>query len=124
MEQWQKSWSVNKYWVMAHSQQTYNKIRKLASNNEWSKEKEFNYQALLLEAATVKPTIKTLTTAYQHVWGYFKKRATDAEKEFYLHGLAVLSPENDIMGPFLAELAVKYQVRYLLESKLLTVYLK
>ncbi|WP_057876845.1 YbgA family protein [Liquorilactobacillus aquaticus] len=124
MDKWQQSWAVNKYWVMAHSQQIYNEIRKLASKNEWSEEKDRRYQALLDKAAEIKPTVKTLTTAYQHVWGYFKRSATLDEKMFYLHELEALSLEKDTMGPFLANLTVKYQVQYLLHSRLLISYLE
>ncbi|KRN05665.1 hypothetical protein FD15_GL002229 [Liquorilactobacillus sucicola DSM 21376 = JCM 15457] len=121
---WQHSWAVNKYWVMARSQRIYNEIRKLASGNDWTKEKETTYQKLLLEADRLVPTVQTLTTAYQHVWGYFKKIATTDEKNFYMHELAVLAPESDRLGPFLAKLALKYDVHYLLQSRLMKTYLK
>ncbi|ALO04380.1 YbgA family protein [Lactiplantibacillus paraplantarum] len=119
MTQWQREWAYQKYWVMAHSQQHYDAIRQLASNNQWSATKEARLKQLLAEAARQPPTKATLTTAYQHVWGYFKKRCTTAEKQRYLALLATLTPEHDLLGPFLRQLALKYQVPYLLSSRLL-----
>ena len=119
MTQWQQEWAYQKYWVMAHSQQHYNAIRRLARNNEWSVAKQTQLKRLLAEAAHQSPTTATLTTAYQHVWGYFKKQCTVAEKQHYLALLASLTPEHDLLRPFLRQLAIKYQVSYLLASRLL-----
>ncbi|MFD1124139.1 YbgA family protein [Lentilactobacillus raoultii] len=103
---------------MARSQQTYNQLRQLAKNNDWSEEKQAQFNALLNSVASKQPTKATLTNTYQHVWGYFKKVATPEEKQRYLTLLAQLTPENDQLNPFLKELAEKYQVTYLLKSRL------
>lgn len=79
---WQQSWAYHKYWVMAHSQQIYNDIRALARENQWSQEKQFAYEQLLLQAQQIKPTRGSLCNAYQHVWGYFKKKAMRQEKKY------------------------------------------
>ncbi|KRL01729.1 hypothetical protein FC81_GL001094 [Liquorilactobacillus capillatus DSM 19910] len=114
---------MNKYWVMARSQSIYEKIKKIATSGQSENEKERTYRSLLAEATQMTPTIVTLRNTYQHVWGYYKKKATMAEKEFYLEELAQLSLKKDRLGPFLAHLAVKYQVQYLLRSRLITDYL-
>lgn len=119
MEKWQEECAYNKYWVMAHSQQCYEQIRLLAKNNEWSEQKNIEFKNLLEKAASQIPTVKTLTNAYQHVWGYFKKTCTPEEKQTYLHLLQELSPIEDELGPFLSRLAEKYQVSYLLNSRLI-----
>lgn len=119
MTSWQSKWADNKYWVMAHSQQHYNQIRELAKHNQWTEDKAAIFDALLKDAGQQTPTAKTLTTAYQHVWGYFKKICTAEEKEAYLNKLAVLNPEHDELGPFLKSLTFKYQVPYLLKSRLI-----
>ena len=119
MTSWQQDWAENKYWVMAHSQQHYNQIRQLAKNNDWTVDKTTEFNRLLAEAEQQVPTIKTLTTAYQHIWGYFKKIATLEEKETYLNTLAQLAGGHDQLGPFLKGLTVKYQVAYLLQSRLI-----
>ena len=119
MTSWQQDWAENKYWVMAHSQQHYNQIRQLAKNNDWTVDKTTEFNRLLAEAEQQVPTVKTLTTAYQHIWGYFKKIATLEEKETYLNTLAQLAGGHDQLGPFLKGLTVKYQVAYLLQSRLI-----
>ena len=119
MEQWQKKWAANKYWVMAHSQAYYEQLRLLAKDNEWSAAKNAEFDCILTKAASIKPTVKTLTNAYQHVWGYFKKIATTEEKQTYLSLLHELTPQTDKLGPFLSQLTEKYQVAYLLNSRLM-----
>lgn len=116
---WQSDWAYNKYWIMAHSQNAYNEIRNLAKNNEWDEKKEQTYQQIIKDLEDVAPTKATLVTAYQHVWGYFKKIATLEEKNEYLKLLDCLSPENDDLGGFLAQLTDKYQVKYLQNSRII-----
>ena len=119
MTAWQLKWAEHKYWVMAHSQQLYNQIRVLAKNNDWSDETTDTFENLLQEAALQVPTRKTLTTAYEHVWGYFKKIATPEEKNDYLLSLAVIEVDNDQLGSYLKNLTLKYQVTYLMHSRLI-----
>lgn len=119
MTNWQTEWAYNKYWVMARSQQLYNAIRILAKNNDWSLDRETEFKTLLRSAEDCHPTKETLTTAYQHIWGYFKKRCTPDEKRTYLTLLAELTPENDRIGPFLEKMTRKYQIDYLLKSKII-----
>ena len=80
MTAWQVKWAEHKYWVMARSQQLYNQIRVLAKNNEWTDETTLTFDKLIDEAARQAPTRKTLTTAYEHVWGYFRDTASPSEK--------------------------------------------
>lgn len=119
MTAWQVKWAEHKYWVMAHSQQLYNQIRALAKNNEWTDETTLIFDKLIDEAARQAPTRKTLTTAYEHVWGYFKKIATPEEKRTYLRFLDELEVDNDDLGPVLKGLTSKYQVTYLMQSRLI-----
>ena len=70
---WQKIWAVNKYWVMSKSQQQYDHIRLLAKNNQWTPQKTQELGNIIDSLESVSPTKQTLTTTYQHIWGYFKK---------------------------------------------------
>lgn len=119
MEEWQQTWAYNKYWIMSRSQKLYNKMRELSRNNQWNHEKDLTFKRILEETANTYPTKATLTTAYQHIWGYFKKVCTDDEKNTYLELLGTLTPDNDQLGPFLKQLAIKYQITYLLESRII-----
>ena len=52
LKAFQSSWSKNKYWVMSRSQQGYNQIRLLAKGNDWTVEKQQEYELV----RTVKPS--------------------------------------------------------------------
>lgn len=92
---WQKVWAVNKYWVMSKSQQQYDYIRLLAKNNQWTPQKTQELGNIIDSLESVSPTKQTLTTTYQHIWGYFKKKCTDEELHQYLRLLDNLQPNND-----------------------------
>ena len=119
MEKWQESWAQNKYWVMSRSQQFYNEIRALAKGNQWDEKCQQRYQQILQEADSMLPTKETLTTAYQHVWGYFKNKATFEEKRKYQVLLNKIEEANDELGRYLVELTDEYEVKYLAESILI-----
>lgn len=113
----QKIWAEYKYWVMGHSQQHYNQIRQLFKGNDWSEEKAVLLEQLLAEAGAISPTKKTLTTAYQHLWGYFKKIATPqelADYKFYMEGL---TDKKDPVKQFMQGMIERYQPSYLVGSK-------
>lgn len=116
---WQKVWAVNKYWVMSKSQQQYDYIRLLAKNNQWMPQKTQELGNIIDSLESVSPTKQTLTTTYQHIWGYFKKKCTDEELHQYLRLLDNLQPNNDNLGPFLAQLTNKYQIDYLQKSRII-----
>lgn len=115
----QQEWAALKYDVMAHSQKEYNAVRHLFKGNEWSEEKEVSYRRLLQSAYDMVPTRGSLLNAYQHVWGYFKRIATPDELARYRELSERFSPITDELLPFLRELTVKYQMKYLLSSNLL-----
>lgn len=115
----QQGWATWKYFVMSRSQQQYNDIRQLFSSNQWSDEKESSFYFILAESQQTTPSLGSLRNAYQHVWGYFKKAATSEEKEAFQTNLAALTMLNDPLKPFLRELTIKYDIPYLLASKLL-----
>ncbi|GEO57816.1 YbgA family protein [Companilactobacillus bobalius] len=115
---WQNKWAYNKYWVMSKSQKKYDEIRLMAKNNEWSKTKDIEFERVIKSLENVEPTKKTLTNVYQHIWGYFKRICTDSEKEEYVKLIASLEPENDQVGLFLRDLTYKYQIKYLMQSRI------
>lgn len=119
MQDWQKSWAQNKYWIMSRSQHFYNEVRLLAKENQWNDESQRRYQFILDEVERMSPTKATLTTAYQHVWGYFKKVVNVNEIKKYQILLNELDKGNDKLGIYLVELTDKYGVQYLLDSVLI-----
>ena len=73
MRDWQVTWAINKYWFMSRSQALYNRGRLLEKDNEQNADKEQEFTQFIMTADDLVPTKATLTTAYQHVWGYLKK---------------------------------------------------
>lgn len=119
LNHYQKRWAAEKYLVMAHSQTHYNALRQLFKGNQWSEEKEVEFERLLKEAYQAAPTTKTLRTAYQHIWGYFKKKATSHEKDRYKELDQSLETKSADMHQFLRDLTQKYQPAYLVQSRIM-----
>lgn len=108
-------WARYKYWVMARSQKSYNKLRVMFKDGITIDE----FTLIIDELATVKPTVQTMTNAAYHVFGYFKKVATDSEKKSFLQLLAdyeVGKVNANALLENLHQLAIKYQIKYLLDS--------
>ncbi|KRN04981.1 YbgA family protein [Holzapfeliella floricola] len=124
MENWQKEWAQNKYFLMSRSQKFYNEVRQLTKGNNWTDDKKQRYEEIIEEAKTAPLDCGNMMNAYQHVWGYFKNIATEAEKEQFRQLQADFAIDHDELGPFLAEMTKKYNVNYLLESTLLQSYFK
>ncbi|UJD02576.1 YbgA family protein [Streptococcus oralis] len=76
--QCQKLWARNKYLVLSHSSNIYNDIRQYLKNEEV----ELNLVQELIDRACQIPEHRgQVCNAFQHIWGYFKKKATDAERK-------------------------------------------
>ena len=119
LNHYQKRWVAEKYLVMAHSQAHYNALRLLFKGNQWMQEKALEFERLLKEAYQQTPTTKTLRTAYQHIWGYFKKKATSPEKDRYKELDQSLETRSADMHQFLRVLTQKYQPAYLVQSRIM-----
>ncbi|BGE81666.1 YbgA family protein [Staphylococcus petrasii] len=114
----EKLWREEKYHVLLHSQQSYNEIRELLKSSPSLQEVQLKIE----EALSCEPTKGTVINAYDHMWGYFKNNATKAEKEQSKN--LKNDFQNDVVTKnqlltFLKELAQKYNVTYLLESRIL-----
>lgn len=109
----EKNWSREKYRVMFHSQKHYNQIRQAMRDKEEAKKIE----QLIYSACLQKPTQGSMRNACEHMWGYFKKVATNEEKNKYL----LLLQHNDYQSllKYLSELADHYKITYLQESTIL-----
>ena len=113
-------WAKNKYYVLSKSHKAYLDIR------EYLKEKEVDIAYLQRKIQSVKDieeSKKDFNNAILHVWGYFKKDASETEKQ----GLFVLLEEymkgensQEAVIQYLNALLRKYPNKYLQESTLLT----
>ena len=106
-------WREEKYNVMFYSQNHYNAIRQAMKNKASYKE----ISALIEQALSLTPTEGSMRNACQHMWGYFKKVATEQEKKKY-EQLIQTTNFNELLT-FLKGLAEKYEVTYLRESRIL-----
>ncbi len=112
----EEEWARYKYLVMEHSHKHYLSIRELFKNAEV---KALDFYQLVDEALEQATVTGGAVNAAQHVWGYFKKEASVAEKKKYEGALqkfsnAALSPTS--FKGFLFSLAEKYDKKYLLSS--------
>ena len=113
-------WAKYKYYVLSKSHKAYLDIR------EYLKEKEVDIaylQEKIQNARNLKESKKDFNNAILHVWGYFKKDASETEKQ----GLFVLLEEymeeensQEAVIQYLNVLLKKYPNKYLQESTLLT----
>ncbi|MGB4587613.1 MAG: DUF1722 domain-containing protein [Clostridiaceae bacterium] len=109
-------WQKYKYTVLENSHQAYLQIRSLL------KEKD-KYPAILfytlIEEALKGKKREGFVNAAQHVWGYFKKCASDKEKNDFLRIMEEYKVGKTTMNEIkksLWKLAMKYEVKYLVES--------
>ena len=113
-------WEKYKYYVLSKSHKAYLDIR------EYLKEKEVDIaylQEKIQSVKDIKESKKDFHNAILHVWGYFKKEASEREKQ----GLFALLEEymegensQDAVIQYLNDLLKKYPNQYLEESTFLT----
>lgn len=113
-------WAKNKYYVLSKSHKTYLEIR------EYLKEKEVDILFLnekIQKVRDIKESKKDFSNAILHVWGYFKKEASEIEKqglfnilEEYMQG----KNNQESVIEYINTLLKKYPNKYLQESTLLT----
>ena len=79
--QCQQLWARNKYLVLSHSSNIYNEIRQYLKNEQV----ELSLvQEMIDRACQIPENRGQVCNAFQHIWGYFKKKATDAERRDYM----------------------------------------
>lgn len=79
--QCQQLWARNKYLVLSHSSNIYNEIRQYLKNEQV----EVSLVQEMIDRACQVPEHRgQVCNAFQHIWGYFKKKATDTERKDYI----------------------------------------
>ena len=79
--QCQQLWARNKYLVLSHSSNIYNEIRQYLKNEQVEGSE---VQEMIDRACQIPEHRGQVCNAFQHIWGYFKKKATDAERKDYM----------------------------------------
>ena len=113
-------WAKNKYYVLSKSHKVYLEIR------NYLKEKEIDIVFInekIQKVRDIKESKKDFSNAILHVWGYFKKEASEVEKqglfnilEEYMEG----KNNQESVIEYINTLLKKYPNKYLQESTLLT----
>ena len=112
-------WAKNKYYVLSKSHKTYLEIR------EYLKEKEVDILVLnekIQKVRDMKESKKDFRNAILHVWGYFKKEASEIEKQEFFNRLEeYMDGKNNqkYVVEYINDLLKKYPNKYLKESTLL-----
>ena len=113
-------WAKNKYYVLSKSHKAYLEIR------EYLKAKEVDILLLKERIQTVRDleeSKKDFNNAILHVWGYFKKDASEVEKQglfTILEKYMVGKMNQNSVIEYIKVLLKKYPNKYLQESTLLT----
>ena len=115
----QQLWARNKYLVLSHSRNIYNEIRQYLKNEEVEVS---HVQEMIDRACQIPEHRGQVCNAFQHIWGYFKKKATDAERKDYMllldsYRFGQASKEDVIAKA--RDLLVRYPNTYLQNSTLL-----
>lgn len=106
MKEIEKEWAKFKYLVLEHSHKKYLEIRELLKDKGEFPDEEF--LSLVVEALIEKPSENTRKNAYDHIWGYFKDKASKDERRQY-------NKSTDKKN-YLYDLAKKYDEKYLIYS--------
>ena len=77
----QQLWARNKYLVLSHSSNIYNEIRQYLKNEEVEVSQ---VQEMIDRACQIPEHSGQVCNAFQHIWGYFKKKATETERKDYM----------------------------------------
>ncbi|WP_261150116.1 YbgA family protein [Streptococcus mitis] len=117
--QCQHLWARNKYLVLSHSSNIYNEIRQYLKNEEVEVSQ---IQEMIDRACQIPEHRGQVCNAFQHIWGYFKKKATDAERKDYMLLLDCYrfgqASKEDVIAKT-RELLERYPNAYLQHSTLL-----
>jgi len=110
-------WSRYKYLILEKAPGVYHQIRELLKDRDSYPAVEFYH---LVEFALKEEAAKgNQINAALHVWGYFKKFASENEKKLCMRHLQKLETQKDDSAGFkrfLLRLAQKYDQKYLLDS--------
>ncbi|MGX7073248.1 YbgA family protein [Falseniella ignava] len=117
--QCQQLWARNKYLVLSHSSNIYQEIRQYLKNEQVELSE---VQEMIDRACQIPEHRGQVCNAFQHIWGYFKKKATDDERKDYMllldrYRFGQVSKEDLIVKT--RELLNRYPNTYLQHSTLL-----
>lgn len=98
--------SMNKYMIMAHSQNELKIMGNTVANNKKIKLSEIleEYEKHLKIALDVEPTTRTHSNVILHIFGFFSKDFSHQEKETFFELLTNFKDEKISIGQILCEI--------------------
>jgi len=98
--------AMNKFMIMAHSQDQLQVLGRIVASNKKNKLSEIlvEYQNHLKLALESKPTIKTHSNVLLHIFGFFSKEFSTLEKDKFFELLQDYKSEKITIGEILAEI--------------------
>ena len=78
---YQQLWAENKYLVLSHSSNIYKDIRQYLKQEVVEVSQ---LQEMIDRACQIPEHRGQVCNAFQHIWGYFKKKATETERKDYM----------------------------------------
>ena len=115
----QQLWAENKYLVLSHSSNIYKDIRQYLKQEvvELSQ-----VQEMIDRACQIPEHRGQVCNAFQHIWGYFKKKATETERKDYMFLLERYHSDHATKEELISktrDLLERYPNSYLQHSTLL-----
>ncbi len=115
--------SNNKYLYFIYNQKLKDELGNILARNINYQDTLQLYSKTLLELFYHAPTKGKCINAYEHMYGYFKKKATDEEKDAFKNLIA--NYEEDLassveINDYLMTLANKYHEEYILHQSMFT----
>ena len=119
LKECQKLWAAHKYLVLSKSGSIYNEIREYLKREN----AQVRHVLTLIDQARTLPENRgQVCNAFQHIWGYFKKQATQDEKAEFMYCLEQYrsgQAEQEILLGAVRKLFAAYPNNYLQQSHLL-----
>ena len=113
----EQDWAKYKYNVLEHSPNSYRLIRRLLGDK--NKYPAFEFFALIEESMKREPEIGNAVNAAEHVWGYYKKNATNAQVEQFFNLIEAVQrgeKKTALLKKYLYRMQKQYRNHYLSES--------
>ena len=97
--------AMNKFMIMAHSQEQLQALGRIVASNKKIKLSEIliEYENHLKIALESKPTVKTHSNVLLHIFGFFSKEFSTLEKDKFFELLQNYKSEKMTIGEILAE---------------------
>ena len=98
--------AMNKYMIMAHSQEELKILGNIVASNKKIRFSEIltEYEIHLKKAMEKKPTIKTHSNVVMHMFGYFAKNFNRTEKHQFFKLLGQFKGKKVTIGKLLSEI--------------------